>query len=119
LVLNSETQRYVYRILAAKYIFENPRAAGFYLREKDLYPPFKYSTIEIDSAINNLSEFAQSLGMSYRVFKDLNPWLRKSYLRNYNKNTYQIKIPDPIMMDYHQMKSEKNDRIGVFGDTIN
>ena len=118
LVLNSETQRYVYRILAAKYIFENPKAAGFYLREKDLYPPYVYSTIEIDSSINNLSVFAQTLGISYRVFKDLNPWLRKSYLRNYNKNTYQIKIPDPIMMNYYQMKADKNNKIGIFGDTI-
>lgn len=115
LVLNSETARYVYRILAVKYIFENPQKAGFYLRDKDLYPPFKYKIIEVDSTIDSWVDFAEVYGISYRVFKDFNPWLRKSYLTNSSTKTYQIKIPDPQMLNYLQMKDSLSDKVGIFG----
>lgn len=37
--LNTETSRYVYRILAIKLIMQNPRQYGYYLRKCDLYQP--------------------------------------------------------------------------------
>ncbi len=38
LLLNEETARYLYRVIAFKLIFENPAAYGFTLSDKDLYP---------------------------------------------------------------------------------
>ena len=44
LLLNEESSRYLFRILAMKIIMTHPTDYGFYLRKKDLYPPipFKY-----------------------------------------------------------------------------
>tara|TARA_B100001109_G_C18862511_1_gene474822 strand:+ start:2253 stop:3203 length:951 start_codon:yes stop_codon:yes gene_type:complete len=96
LLLNQETGRYVFRILAVKEIFANPEAYGFQIRKKDLYSPLAYKTVEVDTAVNNFADFAQEYSISYKILKHFNPWLRDSYLRNPSKKTYLIKIPtDP------------------------
>ena len=61
--LNSETGRYVFRIIAVKDIMKNPKKYGFMFRAKDLYTMPDYKTIEVDSTIANLSSFAISNGL--------------------------------------------------------
>jgi len=94
MVLGEETGRYVYRILAIKVIFENPRKYGFFLDSSDLYPPFKYSEISVDSSISSISDFARQFDTNYKMLKLFNPWLRESYLNNKAGKRYRIKIPD-------------------------
>ncbi|MBN2570970.1 MAG: lytic transglycosylase domain-containing protein [Ignavibacteriales bacterium] len=91
--LNQETSRYIFRILAIKIIFENPEKYGFYMKENDLYPPLETFGIEIDYSIEDLPAFAKKMGVSYRMLKLLNPWLRKDELKNKYSRTYKIKLP--------------------------
>ncbi len=93
LLLNSETARYVYRIIAIKTILSNPEKFGFHFREKDLYPEIKIDTIQIDTSISNLADFAKSLNINYKILKIFNPWLRKQVLDNPNNKTYVFDIP--------------------------
>ncbi len=94
LKLNSETSRYVYRILAIKLIFQNPSLYGFCLNEKDLYPEYKIKKVVIDSTLNSLIDFAKNNNTNYKVIKELNPWLISDKLSNKSKKKYQINIPD-------------------------
>jgi hypothetical protein len=94
MVLGEETGRYVFRCLALKVIFENPEQYGFFFHPKDLYPPLKYYTVEVDSSVTSFAAFAQNYNTSYKMLKLLNPWLRKSYLTNKSKKRYTIKIPE-------------------------
>ncbi|MFB6257456.1 MAG: lytic transglycosylase domain-containing protein [Flavobacteriales bacterium] len=93
LMLNTETGRYVYRILAIKEIHENLGKYGFHIREKDLYRPFKTRIVEVDSSIADLAEFAESHGTGYKELKILNPWLREVRLDNSSGKTYRIRLP--------------------------
>jgi hypothetical protein len=93
MVLGEETGRYVFRCLALKVIFENPEQYGFFFQPKDLYPPLKYYSVEVDSSVTSFAEFAEYYNTSYKMLKLLNPWLRKSYLTNKGKKKYNIKIP--------------------------
>lgn len=93
LLLNIETGRYVYRILAVKCIFENPSQYGFNFREEDLYPPYQTTSIEVDSSISNLVDFANTVGTNYKTLKVLNPWLRTNELKNSSGKIYEILIP--------------------------
>ena len=116
LLLNEETARYIYRALAIKVIFNQPSKYGFTLREADLYPPLKYKTIELDTSVTNWLSFANKHGISYRMLKEFNPWLREKSLNNPNHKTYKIKIPDAEMMKFQEMRSKMNTDIGVFGE---
>ena len=91
--LNSETARYVFRILAVKEIMENPKKYGFIFRDKDLYVMLEYKTLEVDSTIANLSDFAKIQGVNYKLLKQFNPWLRTSYLPDKSRKKYVLKIP--------------------------
>jgi len=91
--LNSETGRYVFRIIAVKDIMKNPKKYGFMFRAKDLYTMPDYKTIEVDSTIANLSSFAISNGINYKLLKHFNPWLRTSSLPNKSRKKYFLKIP--------------------------
>ena len=51
LYLNSETGRYVFRIIAVKEILENPNIYGFIFRDKDLYLKPEYNIVHIYSTI--------------------------------------------------------------------
>jgi len=93
--LNSETARYVFRIVALKEILSHPRDYGFYLDDMDKYPPLDdYKEVEVSKPIPNLGDFAQKQGISYRMLKVYNPWLVSTSLNNREKKTYRIKIPN-------------------------
>ena len=91
--LNSETARYVFRIIAVKEIMENPKKYGFIFRTKDLYVMSEYKTLEVDSTIANLSDFAKIQGVNYKLLKQFNPWLRVSSLPDKSRKKYVLKIP--------------------------
>ncbi len=93
LLLNEETARYVFRILAAKEILNQPATYGFTYRNKDLWVPIATTSLPVDSSVNNWADFAKDQGINYKVLKYLNPWLRQSYLKNTAGTTYKVKIP--------------------------
>ncbi len=88
LYTNSETARYVFRILAFKLILENPEQYGFI--DIKPYKTVKQKIVTVDTSITNLAEFARSQGSNYKMLKTLNPWLRDKKLTN--KDSIQYKI---------------------------
>ena len=93
LFLNSETARYVFRIIAVKEIMENPRKYGFMFRDKDMYTMPNYTTVEVDSTIVDLADFAKKNGINYKLLKQFNPWLRSTSLPDKSRRKYILKIP--------------------------
>ena len=94
LLLNSETARYVFRIMAVKHILENRMEFGFLINENDLYYLEKFKNITIDSSINSIVSFSLSINSDYKTIKKLNPWIRQNKLPNKSKKEYTIKIPN-------------------------
>lgn len=91
--LNDETSRYVFRILAFKYILSDPEKYGFIIHEDEKYQPLTNFYLEtVDKSVASWSKFAKERGISYRQLKVYNPWLIDSKLTVIS-NTYQIKIP--------------------------
>lgn len=95
LLLSDETSRYVYRILAVKMIFENPEQFGFFVDEQDYYKPIPVKYVVVNGKIDNWADFAKEQGISYKLLKYFNPWLRSQDLNNRRKKTYYISIPLP------------------------
>ena len=106
LYLNAETARYVYRILAVKLIFKHPEQYGLRLRQRDLYRPIACDTLAVDTAIADLRQFAVRQGVSYKMLKECNPWLRNTSLPNASRKQYAILLPKKNAMSYsHQLRS--------------
>jgi membrane-bound lytic murein transglycosylase D len=112
LLLNEETGRYVFRILAIKEILNNPRRYGFIFRKKDLYPPIRTKTIQIDTSITNLPAFAESFGFKYKILKYFNPWLRSDGLINTDKKVFNITIPHESITNYDALLRLADDEMG-------
>ncbi|QCX38272.1 lytic transglycosylase domain-containing protein [Aureibaculum algae] len=93
LLSGPNTERYLPRILAAKYILSNPKKYGFQFDESDLYTYPEHTTIKVDTAIANLAQFAKEHNTTYRELKILNPWLRENKLNNKSRKVYYIDIP--------------------------
>lgn len=93
LLLNAETSRYVFRIIALKEIITHPKKYGFELDKEDLYTLPKTYTVKVDSAITNIASFAKKFGTNYKELKLHNAWLRENKLNNKSKKLYYIKIP--------------------------
>jgi hypothetical protein len=89
--LNTETFRYVPRIIAIKTIFENPHHYGFMLENKNYYANPDTKTIIIDRKIDNIAEYAKEIGSTYHQIKSLNPWLRSNEIHGHLKN-YTIEV---------------------------
>jgi hypothetical protein len=94
LLLNEETARYLYRVVAFKLIFEDPSSFGFTLSKKDVYPEIPVHVVEMDSAVSDFADFAAYHGTNYKILKYLNPWLRDNKLSNPSRRTYEILIPE-------------------------
>ncbi|MDR1878018.1 MAG: lytic transglycosylase domain-containing protein [Bacteroidales bacterium] len=100
LLLNDETARYVYRILAAKIILSNPKDYGIHLRMEDMYQPLSVKSITVDTSIADLVSFARSWNISYKEFKSLNPWLRTDKLTNKLNKSYNLVVGQPKYRSY-------------------
>jgi membrane-bound lytic murein transglycosylase D len=91
--LNDETSRYIFRILAMKIICENPVEYGFKLKKGDLYEPLSVKTVTVTSTISDLPSYARQQNTTYRMLKELNPWLRSDKLTVRSGEEYFISLP--------------------------
>lgn len=103
--LNQETSRYMFRILAAKEVFNNPKHFGFLLKKESLYPPIPYKEVKVNTRIADLAQFAKQNGITYAQLKDANPWLRDRFLENRSGKTYTLLIPTKEGMNYDPSKT--------------
>lgn len=110
LILNPETARYLYRIMAVKEIMQNPTKFGFHVREKDKYQPIPTYAIEVDTAIEHFSKLTEKYGINYRILKYHNPWLRYEYLPNPNGKVYKIDIPKE---GHFQLLSQRDPEVDI------
>ncbi|WP_281616288.1 lytic transglycosylase domain-containing protein [Flammeovirga sp. SubArs3] len=93
LLLNEETSRYVFRILALKEIMMYPEKYDFELSTHQLYMPHELRSIKIKKSIPDLATFAKEQGYNYKILKRYNPWLRSNKLTVKHGDTYIITLP--------------------------
>ena len=98
LYLFLETQRYVFRIIAIKMIFNDPEKYGFYLSEDDYYPPLRFDQVQVDCDQETpIRIIAQAAKTNFKAIKDLNPEIRGHYLP---RGTHTILIPELSSKDF-------------------
>lgn len=112
--LVDETSRYMFRVLAAKMMFEDPAAFGFKFKVEDLYPyiPAR-EQIKIIDPVDDLVAFAEKHKISYADLKRANLWLRESKLNNKSHRTYYIDIPDVKAEHYNPSKTKAHSEAWV------
>ena len=89
--LNTETSRYIFRLLAVKLMIENPSGFGFG-NIGECYKPIKTKKVAVATEIADLGAWAKDHGTTYRMVRLLNPWLRSRKLCNKSGKTYFIEI---------------------------
>ena len=97
--LPQETQRYIFRILAAKLILTNPSKYGFDLSPDDYYPPETFDRVKISlPGRTPLYLIAQAAGTIFKKIKDLNPQIKGSDLP---KGTHIVAVPRGSGENFH------------------
>lgn len=91
--LNTETARYVYRMLALREVMESPEVYGFHLGRQDVYAPLDCREVEVRENIENLATFAIEEGTTLRELKAMNPWLRSDHLEVPAGKHYAVSVP--------------------------
>lgn len=93
--LPAETSRYMFRILTAKMMLEDPAAFGFKLKKNELYKYEKPARTVTVSGETDLVKLASENGVSFAALHRANPWLRSTTLKPVsNSKKYQIMIPE-------------------------
>jgi membrane-bound lytic murein transglycosylase D len=118
LYLNKETQRYIYRILAVKLIYQSPVNYGFYIRNTDMYPKIPVYSVTVDSAVISWPDFARQNNSNYRILKELNPWIIKYTLTNKENKKYKVFFPKQGYEKYSNLFSEIKQDGSLFNDTL-
>jgi peptidoglycan lytic transglycosylase D len=81
LYLPLETQQYVFKIIAAKLILEQPEKFGFFLKESDFYPPFRFSEVNFNLKTEiPIVMIAKAALIPFKTIKDMNPEIRGYHL---------------------------------------
>lgn len=82
LYLPLETQRFVFRVLAAKIIMTDPEFYGLKIPPDDTYQPVIFDTVGVDCFQEvPIRLIAKAAGTYFKTIKDLNPHLRGHYVR--------------------------------------
>jgi membrane-bound lytic murein transglycosylase D len=93
LLLNSETARYVFRVLAVKEILTNPEKFNFSLSGTKKYQQVPLRYAKVDSSVSDLIEWSIDQSINYKILKIFNPWLKTTRLPNADGTLYEIAIP--------------------------
>lgn len=91
--LNSETAKYVFRLVALKQLIEHPKEYGFKISRSNPYDiPLK--KIKVTESIDDLSAFAAEHGITLEILKEYNAWLLKNTLTIKEAGkTYTLLVP--------------------------
>ena len=95
MIFPDETNRYVYRILALKYILSHAKSFGLIIEPGEEYKPLKSRTVVVDKTVDNLATFAKENNSTYKMLKIYNPWLRAHKLTVKAGKSYEIQFPNP------------------------
>lgn len=110
LVLLPETSRYIFRLMAVKEIFSDPKAYGFILHSSDLYPIIPIArSITINGAVSSWADIAKKNGLTYLQLHEANPWIRSASMTNKNRRTYMVRIPDTEALRYDPSQTRAYD----------
>ncbi|MGQ9688411.1 MAG: lytic transglycosylase domain-containing protein [Desulfobaccales bacterium] len=89
--LPEETERYVFRAVAAKIVLECPRAYGFNIPPEGLYEPLQFDEAEaILTQEIMVRSLAAACGTYYKAFRELNPWIKGASLP---PGAYRFRLP--------------------------
>lgn len=102
LYLNKETTRYVFRIIAYKLLFENPKRYGYRLYRNQLYQPVSYTTVDVTTSVSDWSSWAIAHNITYAQLREANPWIRATKLTNSSGKTYKVRVP--VSKDLYRSK---------------
>jgi membrane-bound lytic murein transglycosylase D len=104
LLLNSETSRYVFRILAMKQFLENPKAFGYTLGHDQFYQTISTKEVVLREPVSDWTVWAAQKGISYSQLKDFNVWLRDRKLTNKGGKEYIIQVPEKADLNFNPAK---------------
>ncbi len=89
LYLYLETQRYLFRAIAAKMIITSPAKYGFNLTAADRYPLLEVDTVYVDFGQDvGIQVVARAADSNFKTIKDLNPEIRGHYLAPGNHRVF-------------------------------
>ena len=92
LSLPLETERYFFRILAAKLILEDPARYGFEVPPEERYSPHATEVVTLRVVGHvTVAEIAEAVGSFYRQTKALNPAIMADSLP---EGRYEVRIPE-------------------------
>ena len=92
--LPEETSRYLFRLLAAKMLFENPVAFGFSVPEDRMYAPLPIrERVTVNGPVESWVDFALRHNTTYAALRGANPWIRSDRLTNKAGKSYTVLIP--------------------------
>lgn len=118
LYLPEETQRYLFKIVAAKMVLSDPGRYGFHVQEDDLYPPVEFDKVTLTCSVQiPLQLVAKAASTNYKQIRDLNPELRSQYLP---KGEHTLAIPKGLSDEFHARysqlitKGEEENRMRVY-----
>ncbi|MCR5550566.1 MAG: transglycosylase SLT domain-containing protein [Bacteroidales bacterium] len=107
--LNSETSRYLYRIISFKLIFENPQLYGVEICPAEQYMPVECKELKVTTSIPSLPKFAKEHGVTYRELRNLNPWIRNNKLTVTAGKSYTLLLPEKSSQSHkHLLKKVEN-----------
>jgi len=91
LYLYLETQRYLFRAIAAKMILTAPETYGFKVTAEDVYPLLEFDMVGTECKQDvALQVIARAADTDFKTIKDLNPEIRGHYLA---PGSHQLFIP--------------------------
>ena len=113
--LNSETEAYVFKLIALKYVFENTREFGINIPRKNNSKPI-FQTYSSDSSVIHLHALVTKYNLDFDLFKKMNPWMKNEKFNNAERKTYTFEYPKPYTLENFKkflFKNETKDKDSI------
>jgi len=113
LKLNSETKRYIFKLLAIKALIHHADFFELDISFKKSGSVVNHKKIKIDTSITDLKNFSEKHGLSIHILKQVNPWIVGDKLICNGDKKYFICIPnkDLVQQMQDQLKRDSIEKV--------
>ena len=88
---------------------QHPQDYGYYVRRCDTYPELPTTEVTLSGQNVDLVQFAIDNGTSYKMLRNLNPWITTDNLKNKGGKSYTVQIPAKKGTEYNTIVKGKHD----------
>jgi membrane-bound lytic murein transglycosylase D len=102
LILNEQTSKYLFKIIAIKEIFTHPSNYGIVINQNHANLSIPAQLYRVDTTIHDLFKWCEAKSVNFQHLTTINPWIKSNTLYVDSGKTFWLKVPGEKFNNFYR-----------------